>query len=312
MLTYVRRRLLLAVPVILGVSVVVFSIVHLLPGDPVLAILSGANATPEQVAELRAQLRLEDPLLVQYLRFLGRAARGDFGRSIFSKRPVIDEIADQLPSTLQLAGTAILIAAVVGLALGIAAAVRYNTWVDRLAMLVALGGVSMPSFWLGLVLILVFSLQLGWLPATGHGGLSRLVLPAATIGLNYSAVIARLVRSSLLEVLGNNYISTARAKGLSESPVVLKHALGNALIPVTTIIGVQLGNLLAGTIVVETVFSRQGMGRLAVTAVLDKDYPLIQGVVLVSALGYVLVNLLVDLTYSVLDPRIRHREGGER
>ena len=312
MLTYVRRRLLLAVPVILGVSVVVFSIVHLLPGDPVLAILSGANATPEQEAELRAQLRLEDPLVVQYVRFLGRAARGDFGRSIFSKRPVIDEIADQLPSTLQLAGTAILIAAVVGLALGIAAAVRYNTWVDRLAMLVALGGVSMPSFWLGLVLILVFSLQLGWLPATGHGGLSRLVLPAATIGLNYSAVIARLVRSSLLEVLGNNYISTARAKGLSESPVVLKHALGNALIPVTTIIGVQLGNLLAGTIVVETVFSRQGMGRLAVTAVLDKDYPLIQGVVLVSALGYVLVNLLVDLTYSVLDPRIRHREAGER
>jgi peptide/nickel transport system permease protein len=310
MLTYVRRRLLLAVPVVLGVSVVVFSIVHLLPGDPVLAILSGANATPEQVAELRAQLRLEDPLVVQYLRFLERATSGDFGRSIFTKRPVIDEIADQLPSTLQLAGTAILIAAGVGLALGVAAAVWHDTWLDRLAMLVALGGVSMPSFWLGLLLIFVFSLQLGWLPATGHGGLSRLVLPAATIGLNYSAVVARLVRSSLLEVLGNAYVATARAKGLSEWPVVLKHALGNALIPVTTIIGVQLGNLLAGTIIVETVFSRQGMGRLAVTAVLDKDYPLIQGVVLVSALGYVLVNLLVDLSYSALDPRIRHREGG--
>jgi peptide/nickel transport system permease protein len=175
-------------------------------------------------------------------------------------------------------------------------------------MLVALGGVSMPSFWLGLVLIFVFSLQLGWLPATGQGGLNRLLLPAATIGLNYSAVIARLVRSSLLEVLGNGYISTARAKGLSEWGVTLKHALGNALIPVTTIIGVQLGNLLAGTIIVETVFSRRGMGRLAVTAVLDKDYPLIQGVVLVSALGYVLTNLLVDLSYSVLDPRIRHRD----
>ncbi len=312
MLTYVRRRLLLAVPVVFGVSVVVFSIVHLLPGDPVLAILSGANATPEQVAELRAQLRLEDPLVVQYLRFLGRAATGDFGRSIFSRRPVIDEIADQLPATLQLAGTAILIAAIIGLALGVMAAVRHNTWIDRLAMLMALGGVSMPSFWLGLLLILIFSLQLGWLPATGQGGLSRLVLPAATIGLNYSAVIARLVRSSLLEVLGNNYIVTARAKGLSERPVVLKHALGNALIPVTTIIGVQLGNLLAGAIIVETVFSRQGMGRLAVTAVLDKDYPLIQGVVLVSALGYVVVNLLVDLSYSVVDPRIRHREAGER
>src|SRR5438094_7210074 len=166
-------------------------------------------------------------------------------------------------------------------------AVRHDTWIDRAAMLVALGGVSMPSFWLGLLLILIFSLQLGWLPATGQGGFSRLLLPAATIGLNYSAVIARLVRSSLLEVLGNGYIGTARAKGLSEWAVTLKHALGNALIPVTTIIGVQLGNLLAGTIIVETVFSRRGMGRLAVTPVLDKDYPLIQGVVLVSALGYV-------------------------
>jgi peptide/nickel transport system permease protein len=312
MLTYVWRRLLLAVPVVFGVSVVVFSIVHLLPGDPVLAILSGANATPEQVAELRAQLRLEEPLPIQYLRFLGRAARGDFGRSIFSRRPVVEEIADQLPSTLQLAGTAIVIAAVVGLVLGILAAVRHDSWVDRVAMLIALGGVSMPSFWLGLLLIFVFSLQLGWLPATGHGGLERLILPAATIGLNYSAVIARLVRSSLLGVLGNHYIATARAKGLSEWPLVLKHALANALIPVTTIIGVQLGNLLAGTIIVETVFSRQGMGRLAVTAVLDKDYPLIQGVVLVSALGYVFVNLLVDLTYSVLDPRIRHREAEAR
>jgi ABC-type dipeptide/oligopeptide/nickel transport system permease component len=308
MLTYLRRRLLLAVPVVLGVSVVVFSIVHLLPGDPVVAILSGANATPEQVAELRAQLRLEDPLAVQYLRFLGRAATGDFGRSIFSRRPVIDEIADQLPSTLQLAGTAIVIAAAIGLALGLAAAVYRDRWVDRLAMVIALGGVSMPSFWLGLLLIFVFSLHLGWLPATGQGGLSRLVLPAATVALNYAAVIARLVRSSMLEVLGDGYVTTARAKGLSEWPVVLKHALSNALIPVTTIVGVQLGNLLAGTIVVETVFSRPGMGRLAVTAVLDKDYPLIQGVVLVSALGYVLVNLLVDLSYSVLDPRIRHQE----
>lgn len=308
MLTYVRRRLLLTGPVVLGVSVIVFSIIHLLPGDPVLVILSGANATPEQVAEVRAQLRLDDPLPVQYLRFLRRAVVGDFGRSIFSKRPVIDEIADQLPSTLQLAGTAILIAAAVGLALGIAAAVRHNTWLDRLSMLVALGGVSMPSFWLGLILIFVFSLHLGWFPATGHGGVNRLVLPAATIGLSYSAVIARLVRSSLLDVLRNNYIATARAKGLSEWLVVLKHGVGNALIPVTTIIGVQLGNLLAGTIIVETVFSRQGMGRLAVAAVLDKDYPLIQGVVLVSALGYVLVNLLVDLSYSVLDPRIRHGE----
>jgi len=294
----------MSVPVVVGVSVVVFSIIHVLPGDPVLAILSGANATPEQERELRAQLRLDDPLVVQYVRFLGRAVVGDFGRSIFTRRPVIEEIGDQLPSTLELAGTAIVIAVCIGVALGLLAAVRHDTWIDRAAMLVALGGVSMPSFWLGLLLILIFSLQLGWLPATGQGGLSRLILPAATIGLNYSAVIARLVRSSVLEVLQNNYISTARAKGLSEWG-------GNALIPVTTIIGVQLGNLLAGTIIVETVFSRRGMGRLAVTAVLDKDYPLIQGVVLVSALGYVLTNLLVDVSYSALDPRIRHRDVAE-
>jgi peptide/nickel transport system permease protein len=308
MFVYLQQRLALALPVVFGVSILVFAIVHLLPGDPVLVMLSGANATPEQVAELRAQMRFDDPLVVQYGRFLGRAARGDLGRSIFSKRPVIDEIADQLPSTLELAGAAILIAVALGLGLGILAALRPNSWLDRLSMLVALGGVSMPSFWLALLLIFVFSLELGWLPATGQGGWRRLLLPAATIGLNYAAVVARLVRSSFLEVLGNAYIGTARAKGLGERVVVLKHALGNALIPVVTIIGVQLGNLLAGTIIVETVFSRRGMGRLAVTAVLDKDYPLVQGVVLVSALGYVLVNLLVDVSYSIIDPRIRHRE----
>jgi len=308
MLVYLQQRVALAVPVVLGVSILVFAIVHLLPGDPVLVMLSGANATPEQVAELRAQMHFDDPLIAQYARFLGRAAAGDLGRSIFSKRPVVDEIADQLPSTLELAGAAVLIAVVLGLVLGILAALRPNSWLDRLSMLLALGGVSMPSFWLGLLLIFVFSLELGWLPATGQGGWQRLLLPAATIGLNYAAVVARLVRSSFLEVLGNAYIGTARAKGLGERVVVLKHALGNALIPVVTIIGVQLGNLLAGTIIVETVFSRRGMGRLAVTAVLDKDYPLIQGVVLVSALGYVLVNLLVDVSYSVIDPRIRHRE----
>src|SRR5712692_9720250 len=289
MFVYLQQRLALALPVVFGVSVVVFAIVHLLPGDPVLVMLSGANATPEQVAELRAQLRFEDPIAVQYARFLRRALVGDLGQSIFSKRPVIEEIADQLPSTLELAAAAIAIAVAVGLVLGILAALRPNSWLDRLSMLV--------------------SLELGWLPATGQGGWRRLILPAATIGLNYAAVVARLVRSSFLEVLGNAYIGTARAKGLAERAVVLKHALGNALIPVVTIIGVQLGNLLAGTIIVETVFSRRGMGRLAVTAVLDKDYPLIQGVVLVSALGYVLVNLLVDVSYSVIDPRIRHRGG---
>jgi peptide/nickel transport system permease protein len=311
MLPYVWNRLLLAVPVMLGISAVVFSITHLLPGDPVLLMLSGAIVTPEQVVELRARLGLDDPIPVQYLRFLRRAVVGDFGRSMFSRRQVMDEIVYQLPSTVQLAAAAMLISAGVGLILGILAAIHYNTWIDRFAMVVSLAGVSMPNFWLGFLLIFIFSLQLDWLPATGQGGLERLILPAATLGLGYSAVVTRLVRSSLLEVLGNRYIATARAKGLSERIVVLKHALGNALISVVTIIGVQLGNLLAGTIIVETVFSRQGMGRLAVTAVLDRDYPLIQGVVIVSALGYVLVNLLVDLSYSILDPRIRHHEGAK-
>jgi ABC-type dipeptide/oligopeptide/nickel transport system permease component len=258
--------------------------------------------------ELRAQLGLDDPLPVQYARFVRRAVVGDFGRSVFSHRPVMEEIRDQLPSTLQLATAAMAIAVGVGLVLGVISAIWHHTWVDRAAMVLALAGVSMPSFWLGLVLIFVFSLKLGWLPATGQSGAGRLILPAATLGLGYSAVIARLVRSSLLEVLQNTYVATARAKGVPEQLVVLKHALGNALIPVVTLVGVQAGNLLAGTIVVETVFSRPGMGRLAVTAVLDRDYPLIQGVVFVSALGYVLVNLLVDLSYLVLDPRIRHRQ----
>jgi len=305
MLRYVRRRLLLAVPVVVGVSVLVFLIIHLLPGDPVLVMLGAANPTPEQIAEARAALRLEDPIHVQYMHYLAKLLRGDLGTSIFTKRAVLDEILDQLPSTLQLASAALLVSSLMGVLLGTAAAVWHDTWVDRFSMLLALGGVSMPSFWFGLLLIFLFSLHLGWLPATGQGGLERLVLPAATLGLAYSAVTARLVRSSLLETLDENYVTAARAKGLVEARVVLKHALGNALIPVVTILGVQLGNLLAGTIIVETVFSRQGIGRLAVSAILDKDFPLVQGVVLLSALGYVLINLAVDLCYSILDPRIR-------
>jgi glutathione transport system permease protein len=258
---------------------------------------------------MRAQLHLDEPILKQYGRFVANAARGDLGTSIRSRRAVSTEIGENVGSTAQLAVASMAVAVAIGVPLGLMAALFRSSWFDAGSMIVALLGVSMPSFWLGLLLIFAFSLELGWLPATGQGGWRRLILPAATIGLGYAAVVARLVRSSFLEVLGNAYIGTARAKGLAERMVVLKHALGNALIPVVTIIGVQLGNLLAGTIVVETVFSRRGMGRLAVTAVLDKDYPLIQGVVLVSALGYVLVNLLVDVSYSVIDPRIRHREG---
>jgi peptide/nickel transport system permease protein len=311
MLTWVLRRILAVVPVLFGVTLAVFSMLFLVPGDPVKMMLAEFVTNPDQVAQMRAQLHLDEPIPKQYGRFVTGAIRGDLGTSIRSRRPVTIEIGENLGSTAQLALAAMVVAIGLGIPLGLLAALSRNSWLDVASMGGALLGVSMPSFWLGLLLIFVFSLQLGWLPATGQGGVSRLLLPAATIGLNYSAVIARLVRSSLLEVLGNGYIGTARAKGLSEWGVTLKHALGNALIPVTTIIGVQLGNLLAGTIIVETVFSRRGMGRLAVTAVLDKDYPLIQGVVLVSALGYVLTNLLVDLSYSALDPRIRHRDAAK-
>ena len=305
MFVYLQQRLALALPVVFGVSVVVFAIVHLLPGDPVLVMLSGANATPEQVAELRAQLRFEDPLAVQYARFLRRALVGDLGRSIYSKRPVAEEIADQLPSTLELAAAAIAIAVAVGLVLGILAALRPNSWLDRLSMLVALGGISMPSFWLGLLLIFTFSLHLGWFPATGGGDFLHLVLPAVTLGAIASAIIARLTRSSMLEVLGQDYVRTARAKGLAGWSVVLRHALKNALIPVLTIFGLQFGNLLAGTVIVETVFSRPGLGRLIVGGILAKDFPLVQGTVLFVATVYVLINVVVDVTYAVADPRIR-------
>jgi peptide/nickel transport system permease protein len=311
MAAFAARRILVAIPVIWAVSLLVFLMIHLLPGDPVMVMLSAGNPTPEQIAAVRGQLRLDEPLPLQYLHYISRVVQGDLGQSVFTKRAVSAEIADQLPRTIELAVSALLISTTLGLVLGTVAAVRQHTWVDTLASAVALVGVSMPSFWLGLLLIFFFSLQLGWLPATGQGGLNRLILPALTLGLSFSAITTRLVRSSLIEILQQEYVLTARAKGLVERVLLLRHALRNALIPVVTILGVQFGNLLAGTIVVETVFSRQGIGRLAVQAILDKDLPVVQGVVLIQATGYILANLAVDLSYFVLDPRIRHRYEGE-
>lgn len=307
MLAFAARRILIAVPIIWAVSLLVFLMIHLLPGDPVLVMLGASNPTPDQIAEVRHQLRLDEPLPLQYLNYVSRIIQGDLGQSVFTKRAVSAEIMDQLPRTLELAFSALLISASLGLALGVISAVRQHTWIDSVATVVALVGVSMPSFWLGLLLIFFFSLQLGWLPATGQGGLDRLLLPAATLGLSFSAITTRLIRSSLIEILQQDYVVTARSKGLGERVVLVRHALRNALVPVVTILGVQFGNLLAGTIVVETVFSRQGIGRLAVQAILDKDFPLVQAVVLVQATGYILVNLAVDLSYMVLDPRVRHR-----
>ena len=304
---YLVRRLILAVPVILGVSIAVFLMMHLIPGDPALAMLRGQpTVTEADIDRIRHQLGLDDPIPVQYLKYIGRAVQGDFGESVHSHRPVLAMIGEQAWGTIQLALAAMLIAVALGVILGTISALRQNSWVDTLSMLVALFGVSMPSFWFGLLLIYVFSLRLGWFPITGQGGLERLVLPAVALGMDFSAITARLVRSNLLEVLRQDYILSARAKGLRDRVVVSRHALRNAMIPVLTIIGLQLGNLLGGAVVVETVFAREGIGRLAITAILSKDFPLVQGIVLVSAIVYVAVNLAVDLTYALFDPRIHY------
>jgi ABC-type dipeptide/oligopeptide/nickel transport system permease component len=307
MTQYLVQRLILAGPVLLGVSIAVFLMMHLLPGDPALAMLAGQSGiTPEDVDRVRRQLGLDQPVPVQYLNYISRVLQGDFGESVHSHRPVLEMIAEQAGSTIQLAVAAMAIAVTMGIILGTISALRQNTWVDTLSMLVALFGVSMPSFWFGLILIYFFSLRLGWFPVTGQGGWQRLVLPAIALGMDFSAITARLVRANLLEVLRQEYILTARSKGLRNQLVVTRHALRNAMIPVLTIIGLQLGNLLGGAVVIETVFAREGIGRLAVTAILSKDFPLVQGIVLVAAVVYVSINLLIDLSYATLDPRIRY------
>lgn len=305
--TYLRGRLLRAIPVVIGVSTLVFFMIHLLPGDPAEEIASrGPGVTPEAVQRIRVQLGLDQPLYVQYVQFLGRIVRGDLGRSIFTNQPVAMMIQQQVGSTLQLTFAGIAVAVLIGMPLGILAAMRHNSWVDTASMSVALLGVSLPSFWLGLLLILFFAVQLHWVPIVGDGGLTGLILPALTLGFGASAIIARLVRSSMLEVLRQEYMMSAKAKGLATSTVILRHGLKNALIPVATIIGLQFGSLLGGAVVIETVFARRGIGRMAIDAVLAKDFPVIQGTVLFAAFVYVSVNLLVDLLYSVLDPRIRY------
>jgi ABC-type dipeptide/oligopeptide/nickel transport system permease component len=305
---YLARRLVLAIPVVLGVSVAVFLMLHLIPGDPALAMLRGQpTVTEADIDRVRHQLGLDDPVPIQYLKYISRAIRGDFGESVHSHRPVLEMIGEQAWATVQLAIAAMLIAGTMGIILGAVSALRQNTWVDTLAMLVALFGVSMPSFWFGLLLIYIFSLRLGWLPITGQGGIERLIMPAVALGMDFSAITARLVRSNLLEVMRQDYILSARAKGLRDRAVVTRHALRNAMIPVLTIIGLQFGYLLGGAVVVETVFAREGIGRLAITAILSKDFPLVQGIVLLASVVYVAVNLLVDLSYAMFDPRIRYQ-----
>lgn len=309
MATYILRRLLSAIPVLLGVSLVVFSMLQFVPGDPVLAMIGNEpDIKPSDIERIRHDVGLDKPVPLQYLQFLSQAVRGDLGRSIFTHRTTVEELRNRLPYTLQLTAAAMLISITVGVVLGVLAATSRSRLMDSLAMFVALLGVSMPGFWLGLVLIYVFSLKLGMFPATGQSsGLDRLVLPAVTLGLATSAITARLTRSSMLEVMRQEYVTTARAKGLRERTVIVRHALRNALIPVVTIIGLQFGALLAGTVVVETIFSRLGVGQLLVTAVRKKDFPIVQGTVLFVATVYVFVNLLVDISYSLIDPRIKYK-----
>jgi ABC-type dipeptide/oligopeptide/nickel transport system permease component len=307
MLAYIRLRLLLAIPVIFGVSVLVFASLYLLPGDAVLA-LTGQQPTSKEVQDqLRQQLGLNDPPWVQYGRFLWALLHLDLGTSLQTHRPVLSEILTFLPATLQLTVAAMIFAIVIGVTLGTIAAVRAHTWIDTLTSVLALGGVSIPLFWLGLVLLLIFSVMLGLVPSTGTEGLNRLFLPAFTLGYSAAAIIARLTRSALLEVLSQEYVVTARSKGLRERLVIGRHALRNALIPVITIVGLQVGTLLSGAVIVETVFSRQGVGRLLVGGIQNRDAPLVQGTIMFIATGYVLINIFTDILYAYVDPRIRYR-----
>jgi ABC-type dipeptide/oligopeptide/nickel transport system permease component len=307
MFTYISQRLIQAVPVLVGISVLSFLMLHLIPGDPVQIFAGDKPLTPERAVELRHQYGLDRPLLVQYLDYASHAVRGDLGVGLRSQRPVLDSILQALPGTAQLTLAALAMAALLGSTLGILAAVTHGTWLDTAIMAIAMLGISTPVFYSSLLLILFFSFTLVWLPATGQGGLERLIMPATALGLSSSAVLARLVRSSMLEVLRQEYVVTARAKGLAPPMVVVRHALKNALIPAVTMLGLQLGALLGGAVVTETIFSRPGLGRLAVEAILGRDFPLVQGTILFAASTYVLVNLAVDISYAVIDPRIRYK-----
>jgi peptide/nickel transport system permease protein len=303
MLTFIVRRLLLAVPVLLGVVFVVMLTVDLLPGDAV-SLMLGEHATPDAVAALRDYLGLDKPLLTRYVQYVGRLLTGDLGRSIQQNRPVAAELAEAWPATLELTLAALLLAAVFGVSAGIVSAVWPSSFFDALARVGSLFGLSLPVFWTGLVLIVIFAWWLPWLPVGGTGSLAHLVLPAVALALPSTAMIARMTRSSVLEVLREDYVRTARAKGVRERWVVTKHALRNAAIPVLTLLGLQAGQLMGGAVLTETVFAWPGLGRLMVKAIFARDYVLLQGAVLVFALAFVLVNLLVDLSYGALDPRV--------
>ncbi|MBI2214935.1 MAG: ABC transporter permease [Acidobacteria bacterium] len=304
MTNYLLRRLAQVVPIALGIMTLVFSLAHIIPGDPAVQ-LAGENAQPEDIARVRTQLGLDDPLHEQYFHYLGSLARFDLGTSFRSGEPVSAQIATRYPATIILAIAGMFVALSVALPLGIVAAVFRNSWIDNVARFFALIGVSMPSFWLGPLLIIAFAIHLEWLPVSGRGeGLKSIVLPALTLGLPLAAILTRMIRVSLADELGNLYFTAAMSKGLSRRAAILRHALRNALIPVITIVGLQIGSLLTGAIITEQIFSWPGLGRLLIQSIGARDYPQMQASVLLIALTYILVNLLTDVVYAVVDPRI--------
>ena len=324
MVSYIARRLLLMIPMVFGIAVIVFGLLQIIPGDPA-AVLLGPEATQEMIEDMRHSLGLDRPAIVQLGLYLENLARGDLGDSIFQKEPVLELVFDRLPATLELTLTGLFISVLIGLPLGIIAAVRRGSVIDAGSMLFAQLGVSMPVFWLGILIMFWFSVRLGWLPSIGRGApllrslgaafagrpqdllgsLSHLILPAITLGFHGAAYISRVTRSSMLDTLGQDYVRTAISKGLKYRTVTYRHALRNALLPVVSVIGLQLGSLLGGAVLTETIFAWPGMGRLAVGAIAQRDIPLIQGIVLVIALIFALVNLGVDVLYTVIDPRVR-------
>jgi peptide/nickel transport system permease protein len=305
MRTYLLRRLAQSLLVLLGISFVVFAILHL-TGDPTLVLLP-PDASAEDVTRFRQEMGFNDPFFVQYGRFMRGALRGDFGQSIRHGEPAFQLVVERLPATFELAGAGLGIALLLAIPAGIVSAVRRNTAIDYVSTVVALLGQSMPTFWLGIMLILVFSVQFSLLPSSGRGTLLHLIMPAITLGLFTTARITRLTRSGMLEVLSQDYIRTARAKGVGDPPIVWKHALKNAAIPIVTIVGIELGTLLGGSVITETIFAWPGVGRLSVQAIYNRDYPVVQAAVFILASTFVLVNLVVDVVYTYLDPRIRLR-----
>lgn len=303
MILFIVKRLSQVIPVILGVTLVVFLIMQMVPGDPAV-ILAGEGASQETVEKLREDLGLNLPLHEQYFNYISNVVKGDFGNSLKNKQPVLDEILVRLPITIELAVFSIIITIILGLIAGIISAIRPYSLTDISVTIVALLGISVPSFWLGMILMYVFSVKLGWFPVAGWSSVAHMVLPAITLGAGGAAIVARMTRSSMLEVIGQDYVRTARAKGLKEYVVISKHALRNALIPVITVVGLQFGSLLGGTVLVESVFAINGLGRMIVDAIRTRDIPMVQGGVLVASLVFVFVNLLVDVLYRVFNKRI--------